>query len=112
MASSKISALTQISTATNDDLLLLSHTSDAGSTYSSSSITVADFLSGLSGGDGYTSESTQLTDSADLVRGSDLLTRLTAPTAADIEPTSWLFLVVDTADGSIKAIDKTFLEIE
>ena len=112
MAASKLSALTQVNSANNDDLLLLSVTEDGGTTYSSNNITVADLLSGLSGGDGHTTESTQLTDSADLVRGGDLLTRMVAPTAADSEPTSWLFLVVDTTDGSIKAIDKTFLEIE
>jgi len=35
---------------------------------------------------------------------------LTANTSADSEPAGWHFLAVDTSDGSIKVIDKTFLE--
>jgi hypothetical protein len=56
--------------------------------------------------------STDLSDSADLVRSGDNINTLVGSTGADGEPTNYLFLVVDQLDGSIKAIDKTFIEIE
>ena len=40
----------------------------------------------------------------------DNVNNLVANTSADTEPTNWHFLVVDTSDGSIKVVDKTFLE--
>ena len=56
--------------------------------------------------------STDLSDTADLVRAGDNVNRLVGSTGADGEPANYLFLVVDQIDGSIKAIDKTFIEIE
>lgn len=56
--------------------------------------------------------STDLSDTADLVRAGDNVNRLVGSTGADGEPANYLFLVVDQLDGSIKAIDKTFIEIE
>ena len=40
----------------------------------------------------------------------DNVNNLVANTSADSEPANWHFLAVDTSDGSIKVIDKTFLE--
>ena len=37
---------------------------------------------------------------------------LVGNTTADDEPTNYYFLVVNAADGSIKAVDKTFVEVE
>lgn len=37
---------------------------------------------------------------------------LTANTSADATPASWKFLAVDCSDGSIKVIDKNFVEVE
>lgn len=53
-----------------------------------------------------------LTDGTDVVQAGDNINRLVGSTGADGEPTNYLFLVVDQLDGSIKAIDKTFIEIE
>ena len=46
----------------------------------------------------------------DVVDAGDNINRLIANTSADSEPTTWKFLAVDCSDGSIKVIDKTFLE--
>ena len=46
------------------------------------------------------------------VQDGDNVNVLVGSTSADSEPTNYLFLVVNTADGTIKAIDKTFLEVE
>ena len=59
-----------------------------------------------------TQSSTDLADSENITRAGDNVSDLVANTAADAEPASWLFLVVDAADGAIKAIDKTFIEVE
>ena len=40
----------------------------------------------------------------------DNVNNLVASTSADNEPANWHFLVVDTSNGAIKVIDKTFLE--
>ena len=40
------------------------------------------------------------------------MNRLVGSTGADGEPANYLFVVVDQADGSLKFIDKTFIEIE
>lgn len=45
-----------------------------------------------------------------VVDAGDNVNRLVASTSADTEPAGWHFLAVDTSDGSIKVIDKTFLE--
>ena len=45
-----------------------------------------------------------------VVDAGDNVNRLIASTSADTEPAAWHFLAVDTSDGSIKVIDKTFLE--
>ena len=148
MASTKISALTQITNTTADDLLLISSTLDAGTSYDTRAIKVSDLLDDLGKADldiddlealtgmgaGATDLGTfngdQIPDgstikaalqsledglasavSGGVLSGSNV-NQLVAATAAETEPTSWLFLVVDTADGAIKAIDKTFLEIE
>ena len=37
---------------------------------------------------------------------------LVASTSADSEPTNWHFLAVDTSNGAIKVLDKTFIEAE
>ena len=42
----------------------------------------------------------------------DNVNYFTASTSADSEPTNWAFLVVDTDDGAIKVLDKTFIEVE
>lgn len=200
MASTKVSALQQITTTSDDDLLLISNTLDAGTTYATRAIKVTDLLP-LIDEDNFASDSDSLaptqqsvkayvdTKVSDLVGtasavldtlqeladalggdenfattvanqigtvASDLATeaaRITANeaniasvasinvtqsgrldaletaqagtidsgdnvnglignTSADLEPASWLFLVVDATDGSIKAIDKTFIEVE
>ena len=53
-----------------------------------------------------------LTDGANVVEAGDNITRLVGSTGADGEPASYLFVVVDQADGALKFIDKTFIEIE
>jgi len=47
-----------------------------------------------------------------VVDQGDNVNRLTANTSADTEPTTWKFLAVDCSDGSIKVIDKTFVEVD
>ena len=47
-----------------------------------------------------------------VVDAGDNVNRLTASTSADAEPASWKFLAVDSSDGSIKVIDKSFVEID
>ncbi len=47
MASFKVSQFTGVTDTTDDSLLMLSYTSDAGSTYSSRSIRVADLLNDI-----------------------------------------------------------------
>ena len=42
----------------------------------------------------------------------DNVNNLVASTSADSEPTNWHFLVVDTSNGAIKVLDKTFIEVE
>ena len=42
----------------------------------------------------------------------DNVNTLVASTSADTEPTNWHFLAVDTSDGSIVVLDKTFIEAE
>ena len=49
---------------------------------------------------------------SDVVDAGDNVNRLTASTSADTEPTTWKFLAVDCSDGSIKVIDKTFVEVD
>ncbi len=49
---------------------------------------------------------------SDVVDSGDNVNRLVASTSADTEPAAWHFLAVDTSDGSIKVIDKTFVEVE
>jgi uncharacterized cupin superfamily protein len=53
-----------------------------------------------------------LTDGANVVEAGDNVNRLIGSTGADGEPASYLFVVVDQADGALKFIDKTFIEIE
>lgn len=53
-----------------------------------------------------------LTDGANVVQAGDNITRLVGSTGADGEPATYLFVVVDQADGAIKFIDKSFIEVE
>ena len=46
------------------------------------------------------------------VSEGDNLNELVAGTVAEAEPANYLFVVVDQNDGSIKVIDKTFIETE
>ena len=46
------------------------------------------------------------------VSEGDNLNELVAGTVAETEPANYLFVVVDQTDGSIKVIDKTFIETE
>jgi len=48
----------------------------------------------------------------DSIQTGDNLTELVGSTSADAEPASYLFVVIDANDGSIKVIDKTFIEVE
>ena len=56
-------------------------------------------------------ENISAVDSA-VVDAGDNVNRLVASTSADSEPASWKFLAVDSSDGSIKVIDKSFVEID
>ena len=47
-----------------------------------------------------------------VVDAGDNVNRLVASTSADAEPAAWHFLAVDTSNGSIKVLDKTFIEAE
>ena len=49
---------------------------------------------------------------AKTVDGGDNINTLVANTSADTEPTTWKFLAVDCSDGSIKVVDKNFVEVE
>ena len=40
------------------------------------------------------------------------MNRLVASTSAETVPSTYYFLVVDQSDGSIKVIDKSFMEID
>ena len=51
-------------------------------------------------------------ESSTFVKGSDNVNRLVASTSAQTVPSTYYFLVVDQSDGSIKVIDKSFLEID
>ena len=42
----------------------------------------------------------------------DNVNNLVGNTSADTEPTNYFFLVVDASDGSLKVINKTFVEDE
>ena len=59
-----------------------------------------------------------LTDGANVVKASQNVNRLVANTSAATVPQdnsgndNYLFIVVDRGDGSIKCIDKTFVEVE
>ena len=53
-----------------------------------------------------------LTDGGNVVEAGDNVNRLVGSTGADGEPASYLFVVCDQSDGSLKFIDKTFIEIE
>ncbi len=52
------------------------------------------------------------TAAEDSIQTGDNLTELVGSTSADAEPASYLFVVVDANNGSIKVIDKTFIEVE
>ena len=47
-----------------------------------------------------------------VVDAGDNVNRLTASTSSDTEPATWKFLAVDCSDGSIKVLDKTFVEVD
>ena len=49
---------------------------------------------------------------AAVVDAGDNVNRLVASTSADTEPAVWKFLAVDCSDGSIKVLDKTFVEVD
>ena len=53
-----------------------------------------------------------LTDGGNVVETGDNINTLIGSTGADGEPANYLFVVCDQADGSLKFIDKTFIEIE
>ena len=46
------------------------------------------------------------------VQVGDNVNELVGNTSADAEPATYLFVVVDVNDGTIKVIDKTFIEVE
>lgn len=55
----------------------------------------------------------QLEDAAEgSVQPGDNLNELVGTTSAETEPTNYLFVVVDTSNGAVKVIDKTFIEAE
>lgn len=47
-----------------------------------------------------------------VVDAGDNVNRLVASTSADTEPAVWKFLAVDCSDGSIKVLDKAFVEVD
>ena len=47
-----------------------------------------------------------------VVDAGDNVNRLIASTSSDTEPATWKFLAVDCSDGSIKVLDKTFVEVD
>ena len=47
-----------------------------------------------------------------VVDAGDNVNRLVGSTTADTEPAVWKFLAVDCSDGSIKVLDKTFVEVD
>ena len=49
---------------------------------------------------------------AAVVDAGDNVNRLVANTSSDTEPATWKFLAVDCSDGSIKVLDKTFVEVD
>ena len=51
-------------------------------------------------------------EAASVVDAGDNVNRLVASTTAETCPSTYYFLVVDQSDGSIKVIDKSFLEID
>ena len=51
-------------------------------------------------------------EAAGVVDAGDNVNRLVASTTAQTAPSTYYFLVVDQSDGSIKVIDKSFLEID
>ena len=53
-----------------------------------------------------------LTDGGNVVETGDNINTLIGSTGADGEPANYLFVVCDQSDGSLKFIDKTFIEIE
>ena len=107
-AAGSASTLTAVS-ADVVDLRTLSGTSDgdedlgtfSGSTISDS-VTIKAALQSLE-----TAVETKGTTDA-----GDNVNTLVASTSADTEPTNWHFLAVDTSDGSIVVLDKTFIEVE
>ena len=51
-------------------------------------------------------------EAASVVDAGDNVNRLVASTSAETVPSTYYFLVVDQSDGSIKVIDKSFMEID
>lgn len=51
-------------------------------------------------------------EAAGVVDAGDNVNRLVATTSAETVPSTYYFLVVDQSDGSIKVIDKSFLEVD
>ena len=51
-------------------------------------------------------------EAAGVVDAGDNVNRLVAATSAETVPSTYYFLVVDQSDGSIKVIDKSFMEID
>lgn len=50
--------------------------------------------------------------SGGILSGSNVNQLVADTTAPETDPDNWMFLIVDTADGSIKVLNKTFLELE
>ena len=51
-------------------------------------------------------------EAAGIVDAGDNVNRLVASTSAETVPSTYYFLVVDQSDGSIKVVDKSFVEID
>ena len=123
----KLSAVSQKTGTNADDLVYIASTADSGSTYESKAIKIENLFSSVaSGTDLGTFTGSTITDSQPIKTALQQLETavetkhatggninlLTANTSADSEPATWKFLAVDCSDGSIKVIDKNFVEVE
>ena len=106
-------SVTSVSTAVSDLNTLTGvaqNASDLG-TFTGSTLADSQTIKGLLQTIETSLENISAVDTA-VVDAGDNVNRLVASTSADAEPASWKFLAVDSSDGSIKVIDKTFVEVD
>jgi len=101
-------SLTSVTTTANNAYTLAGVTQDATNlgTFSGSTIADSDSIK-----DALQALETAV-EAAAFVKANDNVNRLVGNTSADTVPSGYYFLVCDSTSGAIKAIDKSFIEID